>query len=90
MNYKTKTISLTLTLTVSYIGLVILYGMALAEGLNPQIESFNKKSEYTISESEIDPTNQYTTVQLQKENWELKLEHAELMLNIINEQQASN
>jgi len=42
MNFKTITLSLTLALTISYIGLVLLYGVAIAEGLSSKKASYGR------------------------------------------------
>ena len=63
MNIKTITITLTLSLTVSYIGLIVLYGLALTEGLNTKTElNKNTVSYYQLyyPDNTVDQSERYS------------------------------
>ncbi len=89
MNYKTTTISLTLSLTISYIGLIILYGVGLAEGLNSQSDSFSENVTQVIDKPNTDFSENLSSIHINKEVWQSRLAQAELMLNLLNEQDNS-
>ena len=89
MNYKTITLSLTFSLTLSYIGLVFLYGSALADGITSEKVSHgrNAAEKILVQNSNIDQSDQHYSTILQKELWQAQLIQAELMLNIIADSQ---
>lgn len=85
MNFKTITLSLTLALTISYIGLVLLYGVAIAEGLSSKKASYGRNfSERITTGNEI--VDQYYSKKIQKQVWEAQASEAELMLKLLNEE----
>ena len=93
MNYKTITVSLTMSLAVIYVWLVVLYSNALADGISTKMESHGRNAAQQIITTENtrnDQFDQFSSILLEKEDWESKLIEAELMLKLIKEaQQAS-
>jgi len=89
---KSIVMATTLTLSLSYIGLVVIYAEGVANDLTAKTESYgrnNTKSLAGIEQSLVDQDNpEY--IQKLKSDLEQQLRQADLMLNVIESESESS
>ena len=98
MNMKTKAIKIsskslimatTLTLSLSYVGLVVVYAEGVANNLTAKTESYGRNDAQSFERSLVNQDNpEY--IQKLKSDLEKQLKQANLMLNVIESNSESS
>ena len=81
MNYKTTTITLASTLSVTYLSLVVMYGNALINTNHKSLSAYESVGYTLVDNSQTLPYS----AEYQKKVWETKLQRAENMVSILSE-----